>query len=111
VGSAPAVEAVPEDGAVPLRARLVTELGYLPRLGAVVFPAPGGGRIDINNFRHRAWTPALKAVAGGQRGHLHARAPDGTSLQMIDRTYGHLAAGADEWSGSCWTASTSVVGA
>jgi hypothetical protein len=21
----------------------------------------------------------------------------GTSLQMIDRTYGHLAAGADEW--------------
>jgi integrase len=47
---------------VPLRARVVTELGYLPRLSAVMFPAPGGGRIDINNFRHRAWTPALKAA-------------------------------------------------
>jgi integrase len=100
---------------VPLRARVVTELGYLPRLGGVLFPSPGGGRIDINNFRHRGWTPAVKAagikhrriydlrhtyatwsLAAGVDIYTLARRM-GTSLQMIDRTYGHLAAGADEW--------------
>jgi integrase len=100
---------------VPLRARVVTELGYLPRQGGVLFPAPGGGRIDINNFRHRAWTPSLKAaglkhrriydlrhtyatwsLAAGVDIYTLARRM-GTSLQMIDRTYGHLAAGADAW--------------
>jgi len=100
---------------VPLRARVATELGNLPQLGGVLFPTLGGGRIDINNFRHRAWTPSLKAA-----GIKHRRIYDlrhtyatwsiaagvdiytlsrrmGTSLQMIDRTYGHLAAGADVW--------------
>jgi len=29
--------------------------------------------------------------------HRHAVAADGTSVAMIDRTYGHLAAGADDY--------------
>jgi integrase len=100
---------------VPLRARVVQAVGYLPRLGDVLFPAPGGARIDINNFRHRGWTPALRAagirhrriydlrhtyatwsLAAGVDIYTLARRM-GTSLQMIDRTYGHLAAGADGW--------------
>jgi integrase len=81
----------------------------------VLFPAPGGARIDINNFRHRGWTLALKAaglkhrriydlrhtyatwsLAAGVDIYTVARRM-GTSLQMIDRTYGHLAAGADDY--------------
>ena len=74
-----------------------------------MFPAPEGGRIDINNFRHRGWTPSLAAA-----GVKHRRIYDlrhtyatwslaagidiftlarrmGTSVKMIDRTHGHLA--------------------
>jgi len=80
-----------------------------------VFPNQAGQRIDINNFRHRGWTPALQAA-----GISHRRIYDlrhtyatwslaagidiftlsrrmGTSVAMIDRTYGHLAAGADDY--------------
>jgi hypothetical protein len=28
----------------------------------VLFPAPRGGYIDIEKFRHREWTPAVKAA-------------------------------------------------
>ncbi len=71
--------------------------------------------MDINGFRSRGWTPALKAA-----GVAHRRIYDlrhtyatwslaagidiftlarrmGTSVAMIDRTYGHLAAGADDY--------------
>jgi uncharacterized protein YndB with AHSA1/START domain len=70
--------------------------------------APEGGRIEINNFRHRSSTPSLAAA-----GIKHRRIYDlrhtyatwslaagvdiftlarrmGTSVKMIDRTYGHL---------------------
>jgi len=80
-----------------------------------MFLAAGGGRVDIDNFRHRGWTPALAAT-----GVAHRRIYDlrhtyatwslaagvdiftlarrmGTSLQMIDRIYGHLASGADDY--------------
>jgi integrase len=80
-----------------------------------VFPAPEGGWIEINNFRHRGWTPSLAAA-----GVKHRRIYDlrhtyatwslaagidiftlarrmGTSVKMIDRTYGHLVAGADAY--------------
>jgi integrase len=100
---------------VPARARVVEALRVLPRRRGIVFPNAEGGRIDINNFRHRGWTPALKAA-----GITHRRIYDlrhtyatwslaagidvyalarrmGTSLLMIDRTYGHLAAGADDY--------------
>jgi integrase len=54
----------------------------------VLFPTPGGGRIDINNFRHRGWTPALKAA-----GLKHRRIYD---LRHTYATWS-LAAGADAW--------------
>lgn len=98
---------------VPLRARTVGALRELPHRQGILFPNAAGGRIDINNFRHRGWTPALRAA-----GIAHRRIYDlrhtyatwslaagvdiftlsrrmGTSVAMIDRTYGHLAAGAD----------------
>jgi integrase len=100
---------------VPLRRRTVVALGRLEHRRGVLFPNSAGRRIDINTFRHRGWTPALKAA-----GIAHRRIYDlrhtyatwslaagidiftlsrrmGTSVAMIDRTYGHLAAGADEY--------------
>jgi integrase len=99
--------------AVPLRAKVVAALEQLEPRRGIVFPAPEGGRIDINNWRFRHWTPALAAA-----GIKHRRIYDlrhtyatwslaagvdiftlarrmGTSVKMIDRTYGHLVAGAD----------------
>jgi len=99
--------------AVPLRAKVIQAHAQLPHRRGIVFPAPEGGRIEINNFRHRGWTPSLAAA-----GVKHRRIYDlrhtyaawslaagidiftlarrmGTSVKMIDRTYGHLVAGAD----------------
>jgi integrase len=99
--------------AVPLRARVVTALERLEHRRGILFPAPEDGRIAINNWRSRSWAPAL--VAAGVK---HRRIYDlrhtyatwslsagvdiftlarrmGTSVKMIDRTYGHLVAGAD----------------
>jgi integrase len=83
------------------------------RLKGILFPAPAGGRIEINNWRHRQWTPAL-AAAGIEHRRIYdlrhtyaawslAASLDiftlarrmGTSVKMIDQTYGHLVAGAD----------------
>jgi integrase len=98
-----------------LRSRAVAALQRLSSRRGRVFPAPEGGRIDINNWRHRSWTPALAAA-----GVKHRRIYDlrhtyatwslaagidiftlarrmGTSVKMIDRTYGHLVAGADAY--------------
>jgi integrase len=47
----------------------------------------------IYDLRH---TYATWSLAGGVDIYTLSRRM-GTSLQMIDRTYGHLAAGADEW--------------
>jgi integrase len=100
---------------VPLRARSVAALAQLEHRRGILFPNSAGKRIDINNFRHRGWTPALQAA-----GVAHRRIYDlrhtyatwslaagidiftlsrrmGTSVAMIDRTYGHLAAGADDY--------------
>jgi integrase len=99
---------------VPLRAKVVAAFDQLPHREGVVFPSAGGGRIDINNFRSREWAPALAAA-----GLLHRRIYDmrhtfatwslaagmsiftlarrmGTSVQMIDETYGHLAQDAED---------------
>jgi ADP-ribose pyrophosphatase YjhB (NUDIX family) len=101
--------------AVPLRARVVAALEPLTERSGVLFPAPQGGRMEINNFRHRSWTPSLAAA-----GIAHRRTYDlrhtyatwslvagvdiftlarrmGTSVKMIDRTYGHLVGGADAY--------------
>ena len=100
---------------VPLRARSVAALERLERRRGILFPNQAGKRMDINGFRHRGWSPALQAA-----GIAHRRIYDlrhtyatwslaagidiftlsrrmGTSVTMIDRTYGHLAAGADDY--------------
>ena len=76
---------------------------------ALLFPAPEGGHLGIENWRSRAWYPALEAAGISKRGPYHLRhtfATEalaagvstfelsrvmGTSLQMIDQHYGHLA--------------------
>ena len=99
---------------VPLRAKVVAALQTLPDREGIVFPSSGGGRIDINNFRSREWMPALKAagiehrriydmrhtfatwsLAAGMSIFTLARRM-GTSVQMIDETYGHLAQDAED---------------
>ncbi len=99
---------------MPLRAKVVAALQTLPDRDGIVFPSAGGGRIEINNFRSREWTPALQAagiehrriydmrhtfatwsLAAGMSIFTLARRM-GTSVQMIDSTYGHLAQDAED---------------
>jgi integrase len=93
----------------------VSALEQLPYRKGILFPAPEGGRVDINNWRNRSWTPSLQA-AGVEHRRIYdlrhtyatwslAAGVDiftlarrmGTSVKMIDRTYGHLVAGADAY--------------
>ena len=95
------------------RAKVIASLETLKRREGILFPAAGGGRIDINNWRTREWTPALKAagvehrriydmrhtfatwsLAAGMSIFTLARRM-GTSVPVIDATYGHLAIDAD----------------
>lgn len=47
---------------IPLRAKLLDALRELPRREGILFPASNGGRINVDNFRTREWTPALTAA-------------------------------------------------
>ncbi len=81
---------------------------------ALLFPAPEGGHLGIENRRTRNWYPALEAAGISKRGPYHLRhtfATEafaageatfelsrvmGTSLQMIDTHYGYLARDSEE---------------
>jgi integrase len=93
---------------------VVDALKELPRREGILFPASVGGRINMDNFRQREWVPALWAAgieyrriydmrhtfatcslaAGMSIFTLACRM--GTSVQMIDATYGHLAHDAED---------------
>ena len=80
----------------------------------LVFPGKRGGVIDLKHFRRGQWKPALEAAGlpprriYDMRHSFAAWALDaglsifdlsrymGTSVETIDRTYGHLAQGAEE---------------
>jgi integrase len=93
---------------VSLSARAADAVRSQRATASLVFTAPGGGVINLDNFRRREWHPALRAA--GLDGHriydlrhtFASWALDagvsvfelarfmGTGARMIDRTYGHL---------------------
>ena len=99
---------------VPLTGRALDALAKLPRLGPpLLFSAPEGGQLNLDNFRRRMWGPAVEAsgiatpariydlrstfasnaLAAGVTVFELAKVM-GTSVAMIERHYGTLIGGA-----------------
>ena len=102
---------------VPLTARALAALPdeFLDRDSTLLFPALSGVHLDLDNWRRRAWRPAVFAAGLDRRltpyamRHTYASfALDagisifelarlmGTSVRVIDDTYGHLVRGSLE---------------
>jgi integrase len=95
---------------VPLPLRAAESLEELPpRIDTpVLFPGSRGGHLNLNKWRRDAWTPAVKAAGLEHRspyalrhtfaawaiaagiGLFELARMMGTSVEQIDRTYGHL---------------------
>jgi len=100
---------------IPLSTRALRALDAIPRRldSRLIFQSPKGDYIDLHNWRQRDWKPALEAAGIPSRRPYDLRHSFatwalaaglsifelarymGTSVEMIDRTYGHLAKGAE----------------
>jgi integrase len=98
---------------VPLTRRALAALDRMPARFELLFPAPEGGPLNLNNFRRREWAPAVEAsgiatpariydlrstfasnaLAAGVTVFELAKVM-GTSVAMVERHYGTLIGGA-----------------